>query len=265
MPNDLTHDANHRITNDITYVDNASHFASQRLLITRATALVTILHILITRAIPRANVSQRLLVTRATEFLKILHFLITRAIPRANASHRITNDFTYVDNASHSMLKTRAAICEYREHMNLYRVPRPSSCQSRLCVGFTVRFSHVSSCLLAPHPVYSFSVCFSPFSPSHYSVKTKCPLSLFPVLLSPLGPSLYSDKTKSPFHSFPVLLSPLRPSHYPVKTISPPFTLFQYIAFSNGSLPLLRQNQILPFTLFQYGIAFSIRYLSLLR
>src|SRR5277367_5026831 len=186
------------------------------------------------------------------------------------------------------MLKTRAAICEYREHMNLYRVPRPSSCQSQLCVGFTVRFSHVSSCLLAPHPVYSFSVCFSPFSPSHYSVKTKCPLSLFPVLLSPLGPSLYSDKTKSPFHSFPVLLSPLRPSHYslkpyhpfhsfpvllsplrpshyPVKTITPPFTLFQYIAFSTGSLPLLRQNQILPFTLFQYGIAFSIRSLSLLR
>src|SRR5277367_2383232 len=101
-----------------------------------------------------------------------------------NASHsasqyRITNDFTYVNNASHSMLKTRAAICEYREHMNLYRVPRPSSCQSRLCVGFTVRFLHVSSCLLAPHPVYSFSVRFSPFSPSHYSVKTKCPLSLY--------------------------------------------------------------------------------------
>src|SRR5277367_3631279 len=181
---------------------------------TRTIALLTILRMWITRAIPRANASQRLLVTRATVFLKILHILITRAIPRANASqrllvtranaylnashsasHRITNDFTYMDNASHSMLKTRAAICEYREHMNLYRVPRPSSCQSRLCVGFTVRFSHVSSCLLAPHPVYSFSVCFSPFSPSHYSVKTKCPLSLFPVLLSPLGPSLYSDKT----------------------------------------------------------------------
>src|SRR5277367_3890690 len=115
------------------------------------------------------------------------------------------------------MLKTRSAICEYREHMNLYRVPRPSSCQNRLFVGFTVRFSHVSSCLLAPHPVYSFSVCFSPFSPSHYSVKTKSPLLLF-------------------------------------------FS----IAFSTGSLPLIRQNQILPFTLFQYGIAFSIRSHSLL-
>src|SRR5277367_6418661 len=137
------------------------------------------------------------------------------------------------------MLKTRAAICEYREHMNLYRVPRPSSCQSRLCVGFTVRFSNVSPCLLAPHPVYSFSLCFSPFSPSHYSVKTKCPLSLFPVLLSPLRPSLYPVKTNSPF------------------------LLFFSIAFSTGSLPLLRQNQILPFTLFQYGIAFSIRSLSL--
>src|SRR5277367_2120775 len=102
------------------------------------------------------------------------------------------------------MLKTRAAICEYREHINLYRVPRPSSCQNRLCAGFTVRFSHVSSCLLAPHPVYSFSVLFSPFSPS-----------------------LYSDKTKTPLHSFPILLSPLGPSHYYLKP-NPPFTLFQY-------------------------------------
>src|SRR5277367_6496685 len=120
-----------------------------------------------------------------------------------------------MDNASHSMLKTRAAICEYREHMNLYRVPRPSSCQNRLCAGFTVRFSHVSSCLLAPHPVYSFSVCFS-------SIKPNPPLPSFPILLSQLGSSHYSLKTNPPFHSFPVLLSPLRPSHYPVKPKSPP-------------------------------------------
>jgi len=159
------------------------------------------------------------------------------------------------------MLKTRAAVCEYRKHMNLYRVPRPSSCQSRLCVGFTVRFSHVSSCLLASYPVYSFSVCFSPFSPSLYSVKTKCPLSLFPVLLSPLGPSLYSDKTKSPlslfssiafsitsFQEYIFLVPPITPL-----IPNPLFLLFFSIAFSTGSLPLLRQNQILPFTIFQYG------------
>ena len=54
-PNDLTHDASHRITNDFTYFDNASHSASQRLLVTRAIALLPILHILKTRAIPRAN------------------------------------------------------------------------------------------------------------------------------------------------------------------------------------------------------------------
>src|SRR5277367_293652 len=201
--------------------------ASQCLLLTRATKFLKILHILKTRAIPLANASQRLLVTRATEFLKILHILITREPTLTynashSASHGITNDFTYVDNASHSMLKTRAAICEYREHiiMNLYRAPRPSSCQNRLCAGFTVRFSHVSSCLHAPHTVYSFSVCFSPFSPSHYSVKTKCPLSLFPVLLSPLGPSHYSLKPNPPFYSFSVLLYALGPSHYSVKAKS---------------------------------------------
>src|SRR5277367_5563178 len=160
--------------------------------------------------------------------------------------------------------------------MNLYRVPRPSSCQNRLCAGFTVRFSHVSSCLLAPHPVYSFSVLFSPFNPSHYSVKTKSPLSLFPVLHSPLGPSLYSDKTKSPFHSFPILLSPLGPSHYYLKP-NHHFTLFQYCflhyvppitplkpnppfySFSVLLSPLgpshySVKTQILPFTLFQYGL-----------
>src|SRR5277367_1673679 len=86
--------ASHSITNDFTYVDNASHSAIQR-----------------------------------------------EPTLTYNASHRITNNLTYVDNASHSMLKTRAAVCEYREHMNLYRVPRPSACQSRLCAGFTVRFS----------------------------------------------------------------------------------------------------------------------------
>src|SRR5277367_4221923 len=123
--------------------------------------------------------------------------------------------------------------------MNLYRAPRPSYCQNRLCAGFTVRFSHVSSCLLAPHPVYSCSVCFSPFSPSHYSVKTKCPLSLFPVLLSPLGPSLYSDKTTSPFSLFQVLLSPLGSLPLLVKTKSP-LSLFTSISFSITSLPLPR-------------------------
>ena len=52
---DLTHDASHRIINDFTYFDNASYSASQRLLVTRTTEVLKILHILMTRAIPRAN------------------------------------------------------------------------------------------------------------------------------------------------------------------------------------------------------------------
>src|SRR5277367_849266 len=97
-------------------------------------------------------------------------------------SYRITNDFTYVDNASHSMLTTRATVCEYREHMNLYRVPSPSASQRRLCAGLTDLFSHVSSCVLAVSLLTfsSFPVLLSPLGPSHYSVKTKSSLSLFP-------------------------------------------------------------------------------------
>src|SRR5277367_3977128 len=122
-------------------------------------------------------------------------------------------------------------------------------------------FPYVCS-LLIPSTLFQYAFFHSvpPITP----LKPNAPFHSFPVLLSPLGPSLYSVKTKSPFHSFPVLLSSLRPSHYPVKTKSP-LLLFFSIAFSTGSLPLLRQNQIHPFTLFQYGIAFSIKSLSLLR
>src|SRR5277367_1187910 len=116
-------------------------------------------------------------------------------------------------------------------------------------------FPYVCS-LLIPSTLFQYAFFHSvpPITP----LKPNAPFHSFPVLLSPLGPSLYSVKTKSPFHSFPVLLSSLRPSHYPVKTKFP-LLLFFSIAFSTGSLPLLRQNQIHPFTLFQYGIAFSIK------
>src|SRR5277367_2782858 len=101
----------------------------------------------------------------------------------------------YVDYASHSMLKTRAAVCEYREHINLHgncieyrdRAPTGFGFARDIHFDFYI-FPHVYSLL----PFSSFPVLLSPLGPTHYSVKTKSSLSLFPVLLSPLGPSHYS-------------------------------------------------------------------------
>src|SRR5277367_4675814 len=88
-------------------------------------------------------------------------------------------------------------------------------------------------------PFSSFTVLLYPLGPSHYSVKTKSPLSLY----SSSAPHVYS---LPPFSSFPVLLSPLGPSHYSIKTKSP-LSLFYSIAYSITPL-----KQIPPFTLFQY-------------
>src|SRR5277367_3055802 len=98
---------------------------------TRATALIAILRMWITRAISRAM--QRLLIRRATAFyiFYILHRDFTyydnashystshSASQReptltCNVSHRISKDFTYFENASHSasqrLLITRAIL-----------------------------------------------------------------------------------------------------------------------------------------------------------
>src|SRR5277367_2452356 len=109
------------------------------------------------------------------------------------------------------MLKTR--LCEYREHMNLYRVPRPSSCRYRLCAGYRVHFLHVSSCLLAP-PVLLFS-----------SIAISIRSYITPLKPNPL------------FHSFSVFLSPLGPSHITPLKPNPPVLPFSSIAFSIRSLP----------------------------
>src|SRR5277367_491086 len=107
--------------------------------------------------------------------------------------------------------------------MNLYRAPRPSSCQNRLCAGFTVRFHmfpHVCS-LLIPSTLFQYAFLHSvpPITP----LKPNVPFYSFSYLLSPLGPSHYPVKTKSSLSLFSstVLLSPLDPSHYSVKTNPP--------------------------------------------
>src|SRR5277367_5854306 len=73
---------------------------------------------------------------------------------------------------------TRAAVCEYRKHINLYRVRRPSACQRR-----------------------HFAICSLQFVYPH--VYTLLPFSSFPALLSPFGPSyIIPLKPNPPSHSF---------------------------------------------------------------
>src|SRR5277367_1056448 len=81
----VTYNASHRNTNDFTYFDNASYSASQRkpTLTCNASHRISKDFTYFDNASHSAN--KRLLLTRATEFLKILHILITRAIPRTNA------------------------------------------------------------------------------------------------------------------------------------------------------------------------------------
>src|SRR5277367_1835580 len=115
---------------------------------------------------------------------------------------------------------TRATACEYRKHIHLYRVCRPSHCQRRHCAICTVR---LSSCLHSPPVLHFSSIAFSIRSPLKWG--PPLPFTPFPL-----------------FHSSPVLLSPLGPSHYSVKTKSPRSPLFQYyIAYSvktKSSIPL---------------------------
>src|SRR5277367_1924033 len=76
-----------------------------------------------------------------------------------------TNDFTY-------MWITRAAVCEYRKHIHLYRVCRPSA-------GIA-RYVAYSSCLHSPPVLLFSSIAFSIRSLLYYSVKTKSSHSFCP-------------------------------------------------------------------------------------
>src|SRR5277367_3909352 len=72
---------------------------------------------------------------------------------------------------------TRAAVCEYRKHINLYRVCRSSACQRRHCAICSLQFVY-------PH------------------VYTLHPFSSSPVLLSPYYSYITPLKPNPPSHSF---------------------------------------------------------------